>query len=242
MTYNECNGLVATVRDPNDLAAGRVGTQYHRDLLNEIWDVDYPDGGEVTTSYGFGWAPEYDGSHADNPPTFVRYTQTVANADADDPGEFVVLRTAYDGAGRQVATLTADGLASQVTYDPNGRISVAYEGTASTSYQYDALSRAVKEVLADGSIRWTCYRNLQTANQPNCHPNVAQTSGTTAWIDQTDWSASGTVGPNRQTSTNSLGKLISAVEPPTVPLAANGSIVTYGYDALGNLNLVSDWC
>jgi len=152
-----------------------------------------------------------------------------------------------DGFGRQISRkLLSDpdpsGKAEvDIAYDGKGQVksvSNPYRTTTestfgSTSYTYDALGRKTSRTNPDSSFVFWCYNGIASAAQTNCLSHISATSG--EWVDEVDEN-----GSDWQRTTDSLGRLISVIEP-------NGTSKTpsmetdYAYDVLGNLLQVDQY-
>lgn len=241
ITYNQYTNLVASVRDPNDIAASRNGTTYTYDSLNQLTDTYTPDGGHTNIEYGGGIdTSEYvsDDPNYPDPPIYPVMTRDYLTGQSS--------KTFYDGLGRPIATSIFTGIddywkvQTLQRYDSLGRVSYQSGGGTWSSTEYDALGRVVKETVPD-AVRWTCYDGVATLSQPNCRSYVGGSAigsvgrFASTWMDQSDWvSPTATSIPqNWQRASDGLGRLVNVVEP-ALP-GGNVPVTRYAYDSLGNL-------
>lgn len=137
--YNSCTGSVGWQKGVN-LQGTAYQTTYHYDAIDRTIEVDYPDGGQVTTVFN------------DNAPQSI--TQTTLQSNTPSLTK-IVQATILDNLGRpsQTQALTDPNGESYIdtTYDQNGRkasVSNPYRSTSdstygTTSYQYDGLDRVI---------------------------------------------------------------------------------------------------
>ncbi|SNT44412.1 YD repeat-containing protein [Granulicella rosea] len=220
--YDQYSGLPTSVQTPNDLAAGRLGTQYSYTPMKDLQSITYPDGGSVSASYSY------------QSPLSVTVT---TQASPDPPN---TTSTVYNGLGRPTSTSSA-GITSETTYDGLGKVATVTNPHLSTpsptdgiTYKYyDGLGQLVQQVQADNTSLWWCYNGVRTNDQPNCHGQIGS-SLAGSWIDSAD-----ETGRNWHKGFDALGRLRKVLEPN----AANAPALEtdYQYDALGNLLRVDQW-
>jgi RHS repeat-associated protein len=152
-TYNSCDGSIASIKDQNDINAGRSGTVTTYDGLQRVIATSYPDGGQTTILFN------------DTIPSVT--TTTIATPDPS-----VIKIAILDGLGRTVQTqLTTDPTGTDYVdtkYDDLGRVfsvSNAYRSTGDVTYgltkfQYDALGRTLVQTQPDNStLSWSYSGN-----------------------------------------------------------------------------------
>jgi len=223
-SYNGCDGSLHSTQDQNDLNAGRSGTVYSYDSMQRPTGTVYSDGGQQTVDYGGSTVPE------------VITTTTLA---APDPS--LVDTQTLDAMGRVIHEVYPGGGDVDTTFDSFGRVSTvknphipgqpaSSDGT--TTFSYDALGRKTIQSQPDGSKLQWCYDNVASSGQTNCSSNKSSFQANTTWVDYSD-----ETGRHRQLVSDSLGRLISVMEPDgTSNITANPTVETdYQYDALGNL-------
>ena len=211
-SYSPCPGLVQSVKDQNDINAGRNGTAYTYDLMLRPLSASYADGGITTYNY-----------HADVLP------YTVSTTRAANPNPDVTNSVVYDGLGRVSQTsLDSDPEGADltlITYDSVGRVysvsnpyrnGVSSPTDGTTYYAYDPFDRRTQMTRQDGNTVITNYAG-----------NVTTTT------DET--------GRSQQTVSDALGRLTEVIEPnPNSGSLTNGSYPTYySYDALGDITYVN---
>lgn len=156
-TYGyDCNsGAIISVKDPNDLAAGRSGTTYtYEAVAGRPWTIGHPDGG--TTTYTYPSSTEVD--------TAVTAT----------PDPMMSSQDISDAFGRTYQHIQA-GVSTETTYDANGRKSCVtnshFVGTSSSTdgstciTVYDGLDRPKTQTQPDGStLTWSYTGNITTSS------------------------------------------------------------------------------
>ena len=78
--------------------------------------------------------------------------QTITNA-----AGHVTQITAYDAHGRPLAVTDPNGLVTQMTYDPRGRVISRQVGGETTAYGYDGVGQLTRVTLPDGSYLQYTY-------------------------------------------------------------------------------------
>jgi RHS repeat-associated protein len=148
--FDCASGAPTSVRDPNDLAAGRSGTTYaYEATMGRLYTVSTPDGG--VTAYSYPSISEVD-------------TTVIA---APDPS--IVSKTTVDAYGRS-STSVMGGVETDSSYDVNGRVNcttnpytTSPSGSACIS-AYDGLDRPLTQTLQDGATRsWSYAANTTTS-------------------------------------------------------------------------------
>jgi RHS repeat-associated protein len=203
-TYDYNNGQLTVLNDDNS----QLTHYLYNDPFSRPKQVNYPDGGQTTLSYG-------DSS-----------TPSVTTAKLVISGASIVNTTTTDSLGHPVSTLLSsdpDGATYTVaTYDGEGKIYLRYNPTRCnppttncaeatwgfTTYTYDALGRTTQVAEPDGSTVGTTY----TGNQAT----VTDEAGT-----------------QRTSQIDALGRLTSVWEAPNV--TGYNYQTQYQYDPLGNL-------
>jgi len=201
-----CSGGVPTSQtDQNNQATTTI---YNDAFYWRPANISFPDGGQTSWTY--------------NSPTSVT-TTTKMNSTQN-----VVSTVLLDGLGRTLQTqLNSDPQGvdySVITYDALGRPYQTYNPTRCsppttncgestwgyTTAAYDAIGRATKVTLQDGSVTSALYtNNTVTATDP--------------------------ASKKRQSTFDALGRLTQVTEDP----GGLGYVTTYGYDALSNLTNVT---
>lgn len=237
-TYSSCTGLIASTRDPNDLAASRNGTQYSYDMFNRPISVSFPDGGQSTTCYS-----DIGGSTCSqtSAPFQVFSTKAItttplqnlqSNANLDVLGRVVQTHLTSDPGGTTHTFTTYDALSrpSQV-YNPtrcNPPTTNCGEPTwGYTTHVYDALGRECVVVPPDGTA---VTNNVCPSTQP-ANDVFTSYSGNTATV--TDHA-----GKTRKSVTDGLGRLTQVFEDPGSSPHLNYE-TDYTYDVLDNLLTVT---
>jgi len=262
-TYNSCDGSVASVKDPNDISAGRAGTVYTYDGRQRVTNISYPDGGNIATDYGGSTTPEV-------------ITATVTAT----PSPSQVSTTTLDGLGRTITTVAPNGAIVNTTYDAWGHLasvsnphfSSSSQSDGTTTFGYDALGRKVQQTQPDqSSLAWSYSGSTTDSNdENNIHRQLTFDAlgrlikvmelGTTAspLSLETDYGydalnnlltvnqhgVSGEAPRTRNFTYDSLSRLTQAYNPEsgwvcygtTSGAAPNGSNCTSGYDANSNLD------
>ena len=252
------SGLLTSVQDPNDLAAGRQGTGYMYDSMKNIKSVSYPDQGLVTIDY-HGYA---------NP---VNAT-TTTTADPDSP---IVRSTLYDALGRVGTQTLANTAVVVTTYDLLGRVSSVTDphfttdsGYGSTVYGYDALSRTKSithsqdqsaqmwsytgnsvdsydetmrhwKRVSDGLGRLTTVFEPNASNSPSIETDY-QYDPLGNLLSVKQLGVSGEIAHSRYFNYDSLSRLISACNPESIVTGSTCTASgpwseTYTYDSDNNV-------
>jgi len=216
-SYYPCTGLPASNQNENDLQAGRAGTTFAYDLMNRRLTANYPDGGQISDTYG------------DAIPASITQTSLIDNTS----GLNLVHTKVLDDLGRvKQVQLQDPDCAGPVNvdytygYDPAAHnrfttVSNPYCGITDPTYgitttRYDALDRLFRAVPTDGS---DTANNISTVYAGNVATATDQ------------------VGNKRQTVSDSLGRLITAWEPNSSGAFVNET--DYVYDTLDNLTSVT---
>jgi RHS repeat-associated protein len=192
-----CSSLVQSVRDENDLVAGRSGTTNTYDPMNRpLCTQKLDNGGQILARTCFSY---------NDTALPLSITKTVAGF----PDLDIISAVFMDGIGRTAQTVLYDpegNVTSEITYDALGRkatvtnphraVAAATDGT--TQYSYDALGRSTSVLKPDGNSTRTDYAG-----------NVSTTT------DET--------GRQRSSRTDGAGRLVEVDEPgdPTTFVANN---------------------
>ena len=232
-SYFPCTGLVASLKDQNDINASRSGITYSYDSLARVTSVNYPDSGQTTNCYtDVGGA-----TCTQSGPPFQVVTTRLAS-----PSPNQTTTTVYDGLGRPIEKLTSDPDCStgedrtDTTYDAVGRlyqVSNPYCTTSDptyglTTYAYDALNRTTQITQPNNSTILTNYtgRATQVRDEGNGAQRVTR-------ISQSD-----ALGRLTSVCEVSSASLIGSGGTPVAcgqDIAGTGFLTTYQYDALDNL-------
>ncbi len=199
-------------------ATSYLNPVYSYRLLTEIKKAFGVTGVENWTQYGYPNATEID----------------VAQDQNSKGDGLITSKQILDGLLRPIEAVAPNGAMTVTQYNAEGEvdsITNPYQSVTDATYgvtyfTYDALGRKTVQKQQDGNRLQWCYDGLQTTGQTNCQGNVSGLGGM-EWVDQADES-----GNDAQSVTDALGRLRSLVEPGTLR-------TIYGYDALGNLNAVS---
>lgn len=187
ITRYACTGQKQSLRDQNDINAGRPGTTYTYDLMNRPLCTNSPDGGQTCLNY-----------NGDSIPLTVTKTQLAA------PDPNIVTSTVFDGLGRVKQTrIDSDPEGVDYTdtiYDAVGRVqsvSNPYRSTSDPTYGitqtfYDALGRTTQITKQDGNTVTTDYSS---------YPVVTVTDET---------------GKQRRSQSDALNRLVEVDEPTAV--------------------------
>lgn len=267
-SYSCDSGLLASVQDPNDAAAGRSGTVYNYDFANNLTQIKNPIPGSITT---------YD-YHSYALPFNVTTTTTA------DPDPAIVSSRTYDGLGRLATSTAPGGAITKTTYDGDSRVysvSNPYFAAAPTSdittYTYDGLGRKTLETEPDSATQqWSYSANVtsftdevgnswqRTADSLERLTNVIEPGGlnTSYGYDGLNNLTSVSQVGNGSTDTarvrsftyDSLSRLLTSTNPETGtvyygqlvhvwhPVGSPGATFKFvpGYDANGNLLYKTD--
>jgi len=236
-SYFTCTSLTQSVKDENDIQAGRSGTTFTYDLFQRPLTINYPDGGQTTNCY----------SHNSNLPCYTTTLPPFSTESRLISGSTTMnTKTLLDSYGRVVETqLTSDpdcssGDKTDTSYDVFGRVQSVSNPYCTTSdpsygittYNYDALGRTTQVTNPDNSTVLTTHTGRATQVQ-----------------DQ----GNGTQRVQRISQTDALGRLVSLCEVSSASLigsggtpgacgqdiAGTGFLTSYQYDALDNLTTVS---
>ena len=249
MTYNSCDGSVASVQDPNDIQANRSGTVYIYDGLQRTTDVAYPDGGNTQISFGGSGLPE------------VIATTVTASPDPNQ-----VSSTTLDGLGRPLLSILANGAHTANGYNYIGQLcatsnpstvtppasglsctasqnggAVGSSATDGISYpSYDSLGRVTGRINQDGSTQsWSYSGNTVTYTDEARNQWKQFHDGTGRMTEALEPSGT-TTAPSLETdyAYDALNDLMSVKQwgGASGQPAANGPIIrTFNYDGLGRL-------
>jgi RHS repeat-associated protein len=217
-TYGYSDGALTSAKDPNGQATGKVtaykyGTEpsgcSYPDYLDRLTEVDYPDGGVTTYCYNDAGLAMTATKLVDSPSStnivttslFDGMGHVVQTELVSDPDGPTYTATAYDGSGRVYTKSNPYRTTSDSTY-------------GITTYTYDALGRTTNVAEPDGS-------SVQTVYDQTCSAS-ANGVGTIV-TDET--------GNNRESCSDSLGRLIEVDEPgagATMSAAGSGSVTIGG--------------
>jgi YD repeat-containing protein len=218
-TYGyDCNsGAITSVKDPNDLAAGRAGTTYtYEAVAGRPWTIGRPDGG--TTTYTYPSSTEVDTAITATP------DPTISSQDISD---------AFGRAYQH----TQAGVSTETTYDANGRIlcvtnphltGVSTDGSTCMT-TYDGLDRPKVQTQQDSStLKWSYNGSVTTKGIDTTSTDEAGNS----WIRTSNafGQLANVVEPgNLQTgyTYDGLGNLTSATQA--------GGTRSFVYDSLSRL-------
>ena len=118
------------------------------DLITRTWRWTYRSLGRMESAID----PD---SH---PPTTYTYYADNGNVQTITNGAGHVTQvTAYDAHGRPLSLTDPNGLVSQMTYDPRGRLLSRQMGTEVTRYAYDGVGQLTRVTLPDGSYLQYTY-------------------------------------------------------------------------------------
>jgi RHS repeat-associated protein len=215
-SFFTCTVLSQSVKDENDIQAGRNGTTFTYELLNHPLTINYPDGGQTTYCY----------SHNSNLPCYTTSLPPFSTESRLMSGSTTLsTKTLLDSYGRVAETQLASDLEGAVstdtTYDALGHVSTVsnpYRSTSDstygiTSYEYDALGRTNMVIPPDGT---TSANNVATAYAGNCSTVTDQTAKA------------------RKSCSDALHRLTGVWEDPGASPHLNYE-TDYTYDALDNL-------
>lgn len=212
---------VAPANDGSGTTVSRTWSWTYGSLGRMLTATD-PDG-RITT-YGY---------YADNDPNPGRrgQVQTVTNALGH-----VTQVTAYDAAGRPASTVDPNGLATDLTYDPRGRLSNRSVGGEQSSYVYDAAGQLTGVVLPDASTLTYSYdaAHRLIRIQDGLGNRIEYTLDAAGnRMQERLYDAGGTLARTRSRAFNALNRLAQ-------DLGAQGQSTTYGYDGNSNLTASTD--
>src|SRR6267142_2035281 len=215
-TYDYNNGQLTVSKDQN----AQSTTYLYNDSFARPTQVNYPDGGQATTSYNDnGPSPTITTSRkmdGTNNVTNVSVTDGLGHVVqaqlTSDPQGTVYTDTAYDGLGR-VYTVSNPYRSGT---DPT-------TSSGTTTHVYDPLGRKTSETYPSNSVLTTAY----------CGSSTLVTDPTNRW---------------RRSRVDGLGRLVEVDDPnsPTATVASSGCpgtgepiwVTSYSYDTLGNLKQV----
>jgi RHS repeat-associated protein len=219
--YDPSTGKVVSETDANS----QITTASYNDLLDRLKSVTKPDGGLTTYDYG---------DTAGN--IFLKTTIK------EDSSQNIVATKLFDGLGRLTATQTTESSMSTISttqsYDGLGRVAQVSNPFRSgdtvvyTTRQYDPLGRMTGVIGPDGSAVNTYYSGNQTLVTDQAF-------------------VAGQPGKERVGQSDALGRLTNVWEITTHDIATvlvsfpghtevtDGYQTIYGYDALGDLTLVT---
>jgi RHS repeat-associated protein len=209
-----------------------------------LWLVTTPVHAERASTYTY--TPEGYLATVDGPRVDVADTTTY---EYDNYGNRVLTRnalghetriTGFDGASRPVSLVDPNGLTTQLSYDPRGRLTTRTVSDGSTSrtttYSYDPVGNLTQVVSPDGSVLKYAY---DTANRL-----VGLEDGEGNRIDYTLDAVgnrlesrfsdnTGSLHYRHRQVFNQLGRLIRSID-------ARDQATVYAYDANGNLSRTTD--
>jgi RHS repeat-associated protein len=227
-TYGyDCNrGLLTSVQDPNDLAAGRPGTQYVYNSSDDVTQISYPDGGSVTGNYNSYAVP------------LNISTTTLASPDPS-----IMSSVVYDGLGRPATSTAPNGAMTVTTYDgvgntssvsnPHFSSSSATDGT--TYYTYDALGRKKIQTQPDGStLNWSYNGNIVTSTDEvrNTWTRTSDALGRLTNVVEP-------IGSSTSYIYDAVGNLLTVNQPGIAPESPRPSR-SFSYDSLSRLQTSSN--
>ncbi len=205
VSYYQCTGLKQAHKDQNDITAGRTGTLFSYDLLGRPTlkqDTHLSTGsfGQTTNTYN------------DIAPVSVTTNTTVTSAlsinsvaTKDGLGRLIQPVLTSDPDGATQGEIGYDALGRKATAsNPHRTASLPSDGTSTNNY--DALSRVISVLQADGSQSFTSYAL-------NCSTVTDE------------------AGKKRKSCADGLGRLTQVLEDPTTL----NYETDYQYDVLGNL-------
>jgi RHS repeat-associated protein len=211
-TFRYNDGQLDSSIDEN----GRTTSYAYNDPFLRPSEVDYPDGGKITTTYN------------DSGATPSRTTNRLINSSTSESTTYVM-----DGAGHVTHT--------QLTSDPQGTIFVdtVYEGTGktySTSNPYRTTSDAIYGLT---KFSYDALGRTTTVTSPDNTTTTSLYAGpNTTTTDQ--------AGCSRQITTDGTGRLTKLIEDPAGSSTCNGNTgahlnyqTLYSYDPLDDLRTVT---
>jgi RHS repeat-associated protein len=169
-TYYACTGKTQAEQNPNDIAAGRVGTTWKYDAMGRVTSEIYPDTGQTTITYNDS------------------YPDSVTTSDLVTSNSSEVTTVQKDGLGRQVkTTLSSDpegAVYTLTTYDNLGRVyqkTNPYRSTSDPTYGvtstlYDALARPLTITNPDNTTLQWQYSGLAVTNTDEAGNQWTRTS------------------------------------------------------------------
>jgi YD repeat-containing protein len=187
---------------------------------------------------------------ADGPRTDVADITTTTYYDAADPDlgkrgniasitdaqGHVTKITAYDGNGRPLSLVDANGLATQLSYDARGRLLTKNVGTETTHYQYDAVGQMTRLTLPDGASLSATYDGAHRLTMVadglgNQIQYTLDAMGNRTQEDIKD--------PSKQLS-RTRRRAFDALNRLYQDIGAANQTTQYAYDANGNLTRATD--
>jgi YD repeat-containing protein len=198
-------GKVSTVTDRNNQTTG-----FQYDAMGSAIHASYPDGGSTTADY-HGYV--------------LPLTVTVSKAETATSS--ISASSIYDGLGRVITTINANGATSEATYDGLGNVlTVSNPHVASpsltdgtTSYTYDALNRPLLQCNPDNGSGSTC-------SPGSSYLQWSYLGNVTTAFDE--------LRHQTQRTNDALGRLTKVIEHGSLTTNYNLLTTNYDYDALGN--------
>ena len=147
-TYDASGNLIqkAIVAPANDGTAGTITRTWRwtYGTLGRVQSATDPDNHPPVT---YTYYPDNDAD-----PGRRGNVQTITNA-----AGHVTQISAYDAHGRPLAVTDPNGLVTQMTYDPRGRVISRQVGGETTAYGYDGVGQLTRVTLPDGSYLQYTY-------------------------------------------------------------------------------------
>jgi RHS repeat-associated protein len=176
-SFFPCTSLIQSVRDENDIVAGRSGTTNTYDSMNRPLVTQTLDsGGQILAKISRGY---------NDTVLPLSITKTVTGTPSPD----VVSTVTMDGLGRTAQTILNDpegNVTSEITYDALGRESavtnphrsVVAATDGATQYFFDTLGRTTSVTKPDGnSIRTDYAGNVTTTTDETGRQRSSRTDG-----------------------------------------------------------------
>jgi RHS repeat-associated protein len=191
--------------------------------LSRTWNYTYNSFGQILTADG----PRTDVTDIS---TYTYDAQgnlaTVTNALGH-----VTRLTAYDAHGRPLTIQDPNGLITQLTYDPRGRLISRLVGTELTQFQYDNVGQLTRIILPDSSFMDYTY--------DAAHRLIAMTDALGNKISYTLDALGNRIkedifDPNN-TLTQQRRRVFDSLNRLAQDIGAQNQITAYQYDANGNL-------
>ena len=200
------------------------------------WNFTYDPYGQVLT--------------ADGPRTDVSDVTTTTYYPANDPdlgkrGNLATITnalghttriTAYDANGRPLTVIDPNGLTTNLSYDPRGRITGKTVGSETTTYQYDGVGQLIQLTLPNGATLSYTYdaAHRLTGIADGLGNTISYTLDAMGNRTQED-----VKDPSNQLS-RTRSRAFDALNRLYQDIGAQNQTTTYAYDANGNLTGITD--
>jgi RHS repeat-associated protein len=196
--------------------------------VSRTWSYTYNSAGQVLTATG----PRADLSQV----TRYTYNSNGTLATTTDALRHVTQYTSYDANGRLLTSVDPNGLTTQFTYDPLGRLTSRNVGGLVTGYTYDPVGNLLRITRPDGSYLAMTYdpahRLTQIAN--NFGASIQYTLDANGnRVKEQAFDASNNLAYTHSNQFNAMNLVAQSV-------GALGQTTGYQYDNNGNPTAITD--